>query len=170
MANARSDSDPHRSYSPTCHVAILPALVLVTAPFRTCPSHAITPMPRLLRQRCLSCAGMPIFTWDTAPRCLSDPIDTTSTPDTMGRLWGFEAGMSCAFRDLLGRPLKAWANAPRWVRGAQRALGSDARSHLAMRVCACELPACPKPVCACCTRRCDGLPVLQMAVPDSQGR
>lgn len=58
--------------------------------------------------------GLPVYDWDTAPRCLGDASEGSSHADVEGRLWGWEAGSSCAFKDLDGRPLRTWTNAARW--------------------------------------------------------
>ncbi|PNH03541.1 hypothetical protein TSOC_010363, partial [Tetrabaena socialis] len=84
-------------------------------------------------QDAASCAfkdglGAPVYDWDTAPRCLGDVVaageagaaegQADQTVEAAGedgarRLWGWEAGGSCAFKDLMGRPLRTWATAVR---------------------------------------------------------
>jgi hypothetical protein len=45
------------------------------------------------------------FYWETAPLCAEQPSINNSVADTMARLWGFENGMSCAFRAADGSSL-----------------------------------------------------------------
>lgn len=57
----------------------------------------------------------PVFTWETAPRCLAAPsLFTATASDARGRLWGYELGRSCAFKAADGsdRPLYDFLTAP----------------------------------------------------------
>lgn len=43
--------------------------------------------------------------FDAAPSCRAVPTATTSTPDSIGRLWGWHHETSCAFKDVAGHVL-----------------------------------------------------------------
>jgi hypothetical protein len=59
-------------------------------------------------------------TWDTAAGCSGHATRSNSVRDQSGRLWGFQQGVSCAFKgdathkqvDLPGEPVITWAYAP----------------------------------------------------------
>ncbi|GLC45798.1 hypothetical protein PLESTF_000656500 [Pleodorina starrii] len=58
-------------------------------------------------------AGAPVFSWETAPRCLATPSVLTATSDDQGRLWGSQFGLSCAFKAAdSDRPLYDFLTAP----------------------------------------------------------
>eukprot|EP00198_Chlamydomonas_reinhardtii_P004729 XP_001694065.1 predicted protein [Chlamydomonas reinhardtii] len=70
--------------------------------------HPVTPEEMVARN---ATTALPRYDWVTAPRCLSDAADNNTHADGDGRLWGWEAGSSCAFKDLQQRPLRTWATA-----------------------------------------------------------
>lgn len=43
--------------------------------------------------------------FEAAPTCTGTPTTATSTADASGRLWGFENGKSCAFKDASGKAI-----------------------------------------------------------------
>jgi hypothetical protein len=45
--------------------------------------------------------------WVAAPACRQQPLSgaASSTSDSSGRLWGWEDGRSCAYKDASGQPI-----------------------------------------------------------------
>lgn len=57
--------------------------------------------------------GKPVFSWETAPRCLMTPSVFTAKADDQGRLWGEQFGRACAFKAAdSDRPVYDFLTAP----------------------------------------------------------
>jgi hypothetical protein len=54
----------------------------------------------------------PSLTWQAAPACSAAPGANNTSKDDLGRLWGWEADASCAFKDAAGLPLFTFELAP----------------------------------------------------------
>jgi hypothetical protein len=52
------------------------------------------------------------LTWQDAPACLAAPDANNTSKDDLGRLWGWEADASCAFKDAAGLPHFTFELAP----------------------------------------------------------
>jgi hypothetical protein len=52
------------------------------------------------------------LTWQDAPSCSAAPDANNTSKDDLGRLWGWEADASCAFKDATGLPRFTFELAP----------------------------------------------------------
>lgn len=74
--------------------------------------------------------GHAAVTWASADPCRNALNDTDSTPDVLGRRWGWEGGVTCAYKDAAGQPRYTFSTAPRCSDLTQASSPPDAEGHI----------------------------------------